>query len=251
VNEQKICIETFNTTIGYRLPKGNFIVGDNIGVRFLQGDFVGVVGVNGVGKSTFLKTLAGLLPALSGEVRIFGETQDSITLQKMATLISIVLTEKIGGFNLTAFDAVAAGQMPYTNSFHQLKEEHITEIRKAIITCRLNGHEHKQLHELSDGLFQKTMIARALAQNTPVMMLDEPTAYLDYASRHELFLLLARLAKENKCILVSSHDLDHILRYCNKVLIFTPKAVSLIDISEARSNRSFREIAGGFIDPLV
>jgi iron complex transport system ATP-binding protein len=154
----------------------------------------------------------------------------------------------VGGFNLTAYDAVAAGQMPYTDSFHRLMPQHISVIRKAIISMRLNGHEHKQLHELSDGLFQKTMIAKALAQQTPIMLLDEPSAFLDYASRHELFILLKKLCDdEKKCILVSAHDLDLVLKYCSSVIIFTENKAELISVTEALNHPAFVRLGGGYI----
>jgi len=171
-----------------------------------------------------------------------------ISLTELAKRISIVLTEKISGFNLTAYDAVTAGQMPYTNAFHQLTEENRRIVDAAIDTCGIKQHAHKLLNELSDGLFQKTMIAKALAQQTPVMMLDEPSAFLDYASKHDLFLLLKRLAgQDNKCILVSSHDLDLLLKYCNRLLVVSGGKAEMIAVSEARQHAAFKEIGGGFI----
>ena len=110
--------------------------------------------------------------------------------------------------------------MPYTNAFIKLKKKTWKLLTRQLPLCKLETHRHKALHELSDGLFQKTMIARALAQQTPLMLLDEPTAFLDYASRHELFILLKNLAEQqNKCILVSTHDLDLVLKYCDTIVV--------------------------------
>lgn len=245
-NNSKITLR--DVSLGYKKSGENMTVLRNLNLEFYANDFVGVVGLNGVGKSTFLKSICGLLPLLGGEVLIEGETILNKPLNDLAVKISIVLTEKIGGFNLRAYDVVAAGQMPYTGSFHSLKENNITIINHAIEICGIKSHQWKNVNELSDGLFQKTIIAKALAQQTPIMLLDEPSAFLDYASKHELFLLLKNLAmNENKCVLVSSHDLDLITKYCNKLLIFSENSAELIPVAEAGTNKSFGQIGGGYL----
>jgi iron complex transport system ATP-binding protein len=248
VNSQQPYIEIKGLTIGYKRSGKTLPICSDIYLNLHSGQFIGVAGINGAGKSTFLRTIAGLQPSLSGEISVNGSSIDNLSLAMLASKVSIVLTEKIGGFNLTAYDAVAAGQMPYTNSFHRLMPQHISIIRKAIISMRLSGHEHKQLHELSDGLFQKTMIAKALAQQTPIMLLDEPSAFLDYASRHELFILLKKLCEEeNKCILVSAHDLDLVLKYCGSVILFSDNKAEHISVDDALKNPAFLRLGGGFI----
>lgn len=246
--EKTSCIVLKNATLGYKKSNADIPVLKNIDLNFYAGDFIGIVGLNGVGKSTLLKSLCGLLPVLGGELLIDERKIGDLLLKDLAKKIAIVLTEKIGGFNLTAYDAVAAGQMPYTNSFNRLAKEHLEIIDAAIKTCGISAHQHKLLNELSDGLFQKTIIAKALAQQTPIMLLDEPSAFLDYASKHDLFLLLKKLStEENKCILVSSHDLDILLKYCSKLLIFSNNSIELIAIAEAKTNKAFLEIGGGFL----
>jgi len=169
-------------------------------------------------------------------------------LNELSKKISIVLTEKINGFNLKVEDVVAAGQMPYTNSFHQLKQEHLNVIENAINTVGINKYKNYLLGELSDGLFQKTMIAKALAQQSSMMLLDEPTAFLDFASKHELFLLLKKFStQQHKCVMVSSHDLDLILNYCNKILIIHDGIAELLEVSKAKNNEAFKKIGGGYI----
>jgi iron complex transport system ATP-binding protein len=237
-----------NAKIGYTKQGGTLEILKNLNLTFNAGDFVAVVGLNGTGKSTLLKSICGLLPLLAGKVLLEGKNIQEIELTDVAKKISITLTEKIGGFNLTVFDAVAAGQMPYTNAFNSLTEQHLVIIKEAIKTVGLTGLEHKLVHELSDGLFQKTMIAKALAQQTPNILLDEPSAFLDYASKHELFLLLQKLAlEEKKCILVSSHDLDLVMKYCKKVVIVSNSEAELIDVEEVKKNERFLNIGGGFI----
>jgi iron complex transport system ATP-binding protein len=240
-------IKLRNARLGYHKTHEETEVLKGIDLDFFAGDFVGVVGLNGTGKSTLLKSICGLLPLLGGEIFLEEESIKNIRLTEIAKKVSIVLTERIGGFNLTAFDAVAAGQIPYTDAFHRLGEENIRIIDSAIEICGIKDHQHKLLHELSDGLFQKTMIARALAQLTPNILLDEPSAFLDYASKHELFLLLKKLSEEGKCILVSSHDLDLVLKYCHRLLLVTEGKVELIQASEASQHPSFLSIGRGFI----
>lgn len=216
-------------------------------LRFEAGDFVAVVGLNGSGKSTLLKSVCGLLPVMRGGVEINGLPLNELPLAELARLVAIVLTEKIQGFNLTAFDAVAAGQMPYTNAFHQLEEKHLLLIREAMAAAGIAAHAHKPLQELSDGLFQKTMIAKALAQQTPCVLLDEPTAFLDFASKHDLFLLLKKLSQEGKCVLVSTHDLDLVKKYCAEVLVVANGGAQLMDVAQALHDADFKTLGGGYI----
>lgn len=242
------CIKINNATFGYKKNNHETEILKNVNLAFSPGDFIGVAGLNGSGKSTLLRSLCGLLPVLKGEVLINNKLPNEIPYNELARQISIVLTEKISGFNLTSFDAVASGQLPYTNLFHQIKAEHLQIINQAILTCGLKEHQHKLLSELSDGLFQKTMIAKCIAQQTSIMLLDEPTAFLDYASKHELFRLLLKLTVEDrKCILVSSHDLDLVLKYCNKVLLVKNETVELVNVSEARGHKIFTELTGGYL----
>jgi iron complex transport system ATP-binding protein len=246
--EKQECIALKNVSLGYKKLKDSITVIKNADLRFYEGDFIGIVGVNGIGKSTLLKSLSGLLPPLKGEILIHRQPISKLVLNELAKKIAIVLTEKISGFNLTAYDVVASGQMPYTNSFNQLQTHHNSVIESAIETSGIQQHQHKLLNELSDGLFQKTIIAKALAQQTPILLLDEPSAFLDYASKHELFLLLKKLAEiEKKCVLVSSHELDLLLKYCNKLLVMSDGVLELINVADAKNNKTFKSIGGGFI----
>ncbi len=241
-------VKILNGAFGYKKSAGDLQILKEINLEINSSDFVGVIGLNGCGKSTLLRSICGLLPVLHGEVLIDGALVQTIDNQELAKKISIVLTEKISGFNLTSFDAVAAGQLPYTNLFNKLEKNNIEIIDEAIEICGLTDHRDKLLSELSDGLFQKTMIAKSIAQQTPIMLLDEPSAFLDYASKHQLFILLKTLAEQkDKCVLVSSHDLDMILKYCNKILIVKDHSVRLLPVNEAREHPAFRELSGGYL----
>ncbi|MBA3663969.1 MAG: ABC transporter ATP-binding protein [Bacteroidetes bacterium] len=241
-------IQINEASFGYTKNNRLIKVLQNINLACSPGDFIGIAGVNGSGKSTLLKSLCGLLPLLEGNIVINGIPLSQITNNDLAKQISIVLTEKISGFNLTAFDAIAAGQLPYTNIFNRLEPAHLEVIQRAAELCGIKDHLHKPLSELSDGLFQKTMIAKSIAQQTSILLLDEPTAFLDYASKHELFKLLGNLSSQNqKCVLVSSHDLDLILKYCNKVLLVKDSSAELLYTQSAYGHKIFTELSGGYL----
>lgn len=234
--------------LGYRQGAGELCLVDAASLDLRAGELVGLVGKNGTGKSTLLRSICGLQPTLGGQILVGGADIRRLSLNALARQIAVVLTERAGGFNLSVWDAVAAGQVPYTDSFHRLHSQHRAVIEAAIAACGISDYRHKPLSELSDGLFQKTMIAKALAQQTATILLDEPSAFLDYASRHELFLLLKDLCeRENKCVLVSSHDLDLLLRYCSKLVILSNRQLELIPVNEALTHPGFMAIAGGFL----
>jgi iron complex transport system ATP-binding protein len=248
VMNSSICIKIVNGHFGYRKNNRELEILKGVELEAKAGDFIGIAGLNGSGKSTLLRSICGLLPVLSGEILINGTNIRTVAQTELAKKIAIVLTEKIAGFNLTSFDAVAAGQIPYTNIFNKLEERHLKVIHSAIEACGLTEHHPKLLSELSDGLFQKTMIAKAIAQQTPIMLLDEPSAYLDFASKHELFMLLQKLAlQQEKCVMVSSHDLDLILKYCNKILLVKNSTIEMIGVNEARGHKVFEELSGGHL----
>lgn len=234
--------------IGYTDGKNVNMVFDHINANFNSGELIGLVGNNGVGKSTFLRTLVGLQEKLGGSVQIESRSISEIPKNELAKLVSIVLTEKIDGFNLTVRDLVSMGRVPYTNYLHQLGENDVEIIKESIKAVGLEQHEQKQLSELSDGLFQKAMVAKGLAQQTNLFLLDEPTAYLDFNSKHELFQLLKQLVHINKkCLIVSSHDIDLLLKYSTHLLIFgNNNTYQLIETASALSNQLFNEVTGSY-----
>jgi len=212
-------LELKDLHIGYSAKKQTKVVFKNMSAVFAKGELAGLVGNNGIGKSTLLKTLFGTLPPLSGKVLLEGKDITKFSVEELAKNISIVLTDKIGGFNLTVFDVVASGRIPYLNAFGQLKEEDEKITEQSIEQIGIVELKDKFVDELSDGQRQKVMIAKSLAQQTPVILLDEPTAFLDYTSKQQLFKILKQLCREQqKCIIVSSHDLEILFNNSDKVL---------------------------------
>jgi iron complex transport system ATP-binding protein len=215
---------------------------------FGPGDFIALVGINGAGKSTLLRSLCGIQPLLSGEITINGRKIEDFSLDELSKSVSIVLTQKVGGFNLKVIDAVAAGQMPYTDAFHRMKKKNFDVVYNAMDRCGVSQYQHLPLDELSDGMFQKTMIARAIAQDTGTILLDEPSAFLDFASKHALFQMLGRLSSsEGRCVVISTHELDLALRYCNRILFVTEGKSRLMTIEEAKADSGFLAMGGGHL----
>ena len=212
-------IEIKQLEIGYRIKRKQTSVFKGLNASFQSGSLIGLIGDNGVGKSTLLKTLTGYLKPLHGSVLIQGENLESLSFEKKATLISIVTTEKIGGFNLTVYDVVALGRTPYLSMFGKLMPDDIAVIERSLERLGLASLKDTLMEELSDGQRQKVMIAKSLAQETPIILLDEPTAFLDYTSKHKLFEDLKVVSlEEKKLIIVSSHDIDLMQKYMTKAL---------------------------------
>ena len=209
-------LKTKSLSIGY----DNKTVVSDINVTLNEGDIIALVGPNGAGKSTLFKTFSTHIKPLGGKIELFGKDLMSYSPKERAKLLGIVLTERPDDMFLKVFDVVAAGRYPYTGMFGKLNENDEKEIKESLELVGVNNLINRVFNTLSDGEKQKVMIAKAIAQNTPVIMLDEPTAFLDYPSKIELFSLLKKLAKEQKkAILFSSHDLELLLRYTNNIWI--------------------------------
>jgi iron complex transport system ATP-binding protein len=208
-----------NLQVGYRHPgRGEQVVFGPLSLEVTAAEMIGIIGRNGIGKSTLLRTLAGLLPPLRGSLWMDGRNLVTIPPKELARLVSFVSTEVIGLQYLRVDELVALGRFPYTDWLGKLSTADHDYIQKAMILTGINHLMHKSMHELSDGERQKVMIARALAQDTPLIILDEPTAFLDLPARYEIFRILNDLTlQHHKTILFTTHDLTIALDVADKV----------------------------------
>lgn len=206
--------------IGYKDKKGHHIVGRDILLDGVSGEVVGIVGVNGIGKSTLLRTLAGLLPALSGTVKVNDESLYDIPASRLSRMISVVLTDPIATRNLSVGELIALGRQPYTNWLGTLSQEDVQQIDAVVARLDLKAILGKKCYELSDGQFQRVMIGRAMTQDTPIMLLDEPTMHLDLYHKVQLLKLLRDIATSmQKLVVFTSHELNLVIQLCSKILI--------------------------------
>lgn len=192
-------------TIGY----AGRVVAENLCHDFAAGTLTLLTGRNGSGKSTLLRTLAGIQPPLSppGSILLAGKPLGSYAPREMARLRAVVQT-RYESVNLTVQQVVEMGRAPYRGLTQSLQPADVAPVEKALASCQLTDYARRSFRQLSDGERQRVMIAAALAQEAPLILLDEPTAFLDYEARQQLFALLRRLADEGRCIICATHDLD-------------------------------------------
>lgn len=203
-------------SVGYKI--GHAVVSD-INLTLQSGKLASLIGANGVGKSTLLKTLTGFLPKLEGSLLLDGKDISEFSQRALARQISIVLTQKPEVQNLTVEEIVGLGRSPYTGFFGKLHANDQQIVDESITAVGIEKLKNRMIQTLSDGERQKVMIAKALAQQTPVIFLDEPTAFLDFSSKVETFQLLQRMAHEmGKLVLLSTHDLELAVRFSDTLL---------------------------------
>lgn len=237
------------------LAYGDRTLLNDVSAEIPQGGLTALLGRNGAGKSTLLRAVAGLGPTAGGRVELCGHTLESLTPRQRAATVSFVTTDKVRIANLTCEDVVSLGRAPYTNWIGRMQETDRAVVARALESVGMGAFARKTMDRMSDGECQRILIARALAQDTPVILLDEPTAFLDLPNRYELCTLLRRLAHdEGKCVLFSTHDLDIALSLCDTIaLIDTPRLHHLPVAEMVRSGHIERLFSGGNIgfDPVT
>lgn len=215
-------LHTKNLNIGYTSKKGKIEIASNINIELEAGKLITLIGGNGIGKSTLLKTITSIIPALEGQVFLSDKKIAEYSPETLAQNLSIVTTEKLPASNLTVSELIALGRHPYTNWMGNLTETDLNHIEEAIKITNISHLQYKKYSEISDGQLQKVMIARALAQDTPLIILDEPTTHLDLFHKVAVFKLLKKLANENnKCILFSTHDIDLAIQLSDEMIVMT------------------------------
>ncbi|MBR1461928.1 MAG: ABC transporter ATP-binding protein [Prevotella sp.] len=211
-------------TIGYNTKNSKKIVAENISASIQEGELTCLIGPNGVGKSTLLRTLSAFQPPLSGEIAINGQALSRLTDRQLSRLIGIVLTTKPDIQNMSVYELVSLGRSPYTGFWGKLSDEDKHIVEESIQMVGISHLEKRMVQTLSDGERQKMMIAKALAQQTPVIFLDEPTAFLDYPSKVEMLQLLHQLSRETqKTIFLSTHDLELALQIADTLWLMQPQ----------------------------
>ena len=215
-------LRTENLAIGYSSRKEQTVIASELNIELKRGKFVCILGKNGIGKSTLLRTLSKVQPEISGNVLIRDKNLSSFTESELSKTMSLVLTEKLPESNLTVFELIALGRQPYTNWVGTLTKNDIDKIHKAMQLTKVEHLSQNKYYELSDGQLQRVLISRALAQETELIILDEPTAHLDVLHKMESFKLLKELASElNKTIIVSTHEIHLALQTSDELWLMT------------------------------
>lgn len=228
-----------NLSLGY----GSRILIDSLSATVKRGELTALVGRNGTGKSTLLRAITGLGERVGGDILLDGKPIDSLTTAELATMVSFVTTDKVRIANLRCRDVVALGRAPYTNWIGRMQEQDEEIVMRSMELVGMSDYADKTMDRMSDGECQRIMIARALAQQTPIILLDEPTAFLDMPNRYELCTLLQRLAhEEQKCILFSTHELDIALALCDSIALISPPQLHLLPTEEM--------VGSGYIEKL-
>lgn len=223
-------LTTHNLGIGYGRrgdpSASRHLVAASLNLQLRAGELVCLLGPNGVGKSTLMRTLAGMQPPLAGAVRLAGTDITTLPPRDLARRLSVVLTERVDVGNLSAYALVALGRHPYTDWLGRLTPQDEAVVRQAIEAVGAQPLAHRSVHTLSDGERQRVMLARALAQEPDLLLLDEPTAFLDLPRRVELMRLLRRLAQTTgQALLLSTHDLDLALRSADVLWLMAPGGI--------------------------
>ncbi len=212
ISNTKPCVQTLALSVGYSHHQVRNSLLENLNLKLRSGELVCFMGPNGIGKSTLIRTLAGLQKPLSGQVEYDTASIDPLPGQrnfKLPKHVAVVLTDRITAINMTVYEVVSFGRYPYLNWDVKLNRADVEIIQRCLESVRIEHLKKKKLYELSDGQLQMVMIARAISQDTPIILLDEPTAHLDLNNRLEIMNLLRNLAHEmNKAILVATHELD-------------------------------------------
>ena len=224
---KKPLLEATELSIGYQNP-----LYSNIHFQLFKGEMIGVLGANGRGKTTLLKTLMGGLTPLKGEITVNGNLLHQLSRMELAQNMSVVLTEMLPETHLTVKEVIELGRYPYTDWSGKLRPEDHNKVKELIAFTQLSSLEHQRVTELSDGQKQNVMIARALAQDTPLVLLDEPTAHLDIPNKIKLFKRLRTWCNETqKCFLYATHDIDLALQMSDRLMVLTSNTI-VIDTPE-------------------
>lgn len=219
-------LKTTDLSIGYFEKNQKKIIQNKIDLTCNKGQLISVLGSNGIGKSTLLRTLCGIQRPLHGNIVLNNQNLSSYSSEDLAKVLSVVFTEKITDAHLTVQETVMLGRTPYLSWHSKASFEDVQLVEESLQLCDIFDLRYRMIQSLSDGQLQKVLIARAIAQDTPLIVLDEPSTHLDLYHKFELFKLLKFLTvKKQKCILFSTHDMDLAIQMSDEIVALLSKQV--------------------------
>ena len=217
-------LSTESLSIGYR--RKPLLSGIYLHLR--SGRLTMLTGINGTGKSTLIKTLTNIIKPIEGKIYILNREISAIPAKEFSKLVAVVLTDRLESENFTAMEVISFGRSPYTGFFGQLSSNDDTIIKGVAEQLHLSPLLSKKFYELSDGQQQKVLIAKALAQQAKIIILDEPTAFLDFKAKDEIFALLKRIATQNNiAILAATHDIYQAEKYADEFWIIDEEGITI------------------------
>ena len=238
-NSIKNSLSAEELSIGY----GNKVVAQSINFSLRPGVLCAIVGVNGIGKSTLLRTLGGFQPKLSGNISVGNKKLEEHHPSALSKELSVVLTEQPASKNLSVQELIALGRQPYTNWLGTLTLEDKNQIEKSLDAFLLKDLRERKCHELSDGQLQRVLIARAMAQDTPLILLDEPTTHLDLYHKVQILKMLQQLAHDQqRTIIFTTHEIELAIQLCDKILILDGKENPFGDPCELIEQKHFERL---------
>lgn len=216
-------------SVGY----GGKVIVDNINIDFLKGKMICILGANGAGKTTILKTISRIIPKLKGTVQLGGKPLHKIRAVDLAQEMAVVLTQKIDISNLTGMQVASMGRYPHTGFFCKLSEKDVATVEKYMELCSAADLKDRYFYEMSDGEKQKIMLVRGLAQDADIIMLDEPTNHLDIKHKLDVLYLLRKLCiQEGKTIICTLHEPDLAVKCCDGLVLVKDDRVLIGDTTE-------------------
>jgi iron complex transport system ATP-binding protein len=240
VQHPQSVLSVCDLSVGYTLRSGASSIASGISFSLEVGRLVGLVGANGIGKSTLLRTLSGMQKPLAGSILLNGKPLPSFPAFELANQLSVVLTEPPASKNLTVLELVSLGRQPYTNWMGTLTTTDKRAVLDALDATETRSLADRKCFELSDGQLQRVAIARALAQDTPLILLDEPTTHLDLYHRAYVLKLLKKLTSEKKkTILFSTHEIDLAIQLADAMLVMVPEQTYFGEPCQLIENGSF------------
>jgi len=247
--ESQHILVTEDLSIGYSSKKTIKIVAEKIQLQLKKGTFVSLLGKNGIGKSTLLRTLSNVQKPLQGNIYINQKNVKQFNSNQLATCISLVLTERLPESQLSVFELVALGRQPYTNWVDHLTTFDIEKINTAMELTEITHLASQYYYELSDGQFQRVLIARALAQDTSLIILDEPTAHLDLHHTLQIFRVLKKLVTEtSKTILISTHEVNLAIKFSDEIALMNENSFYKDTSDKLIENNLFDSL---FLDEMI